>query len=58
MKIKYIIVDEVPKECKNCCFGHRPLTADDGVCDLDWNAAVDLNFCPLITENQYLKSTQ
>ncbi|HCL4437599.1 TPA: hypothetical protein N2D87_003726 [Clostridium botulinum] len=53
MKVKAIIVDEVPRKCKDCVFGHRPITEDDGCCDLDWNNAINSNTCPLITEKDY-----
>lgn len=53
MKVKAIIVDEVPKKCQDCTFGHRPTSKDDDCCDLDWNGAVNSNMCPLITEKEY-----
>lgn len=55
MKIKAIIVDEVPGKCEDCTFGHRPTTCDDDPCELTWNSAVNSNLCPLITESDYLK---
>lgn len=52
MKIKAILVDEVPERCENCLFGHRPLTEDDDACDL--HEIVGQSTCPLMTEKEYL----
>ena len=36
MKVKCIIVDEVPERCEDCLFYNRPYTEDDSKCDLDY----------------------
>ena len=43
MKVKCIIVDEVPERCEDCLLYNRPYTEDDSKCDLDYiNHAVCL----------------
>ncbi|WP_252229430.1 MULTISPECIES: hypothetical protein [unclassified Clostridium] len=54
MKIKAIIVDEVPGNCEKCTFGYWPIKGVGIKCELDCNSAVSPNTCPLIKEKEYL----
>lgn len=54
MRVKAIIVDELPKSCEECAFGHKKFTDDDEPCDLVGNIAVEDNFCPLVLKEDYL----
>lgn len=53
MKVKAIIVDELPKNCEECSFGHRKFTEDDEPCDLGENICIKKDSCPLIKEEDY-----
>ena len=53
MKVKAIIVDELPKNCEECLFGHKKFTEDDEPCDLGENICKNKDFCPLILEKDY-----
>ena len=50
MKVKCIIVDEVPERCEDCPFYNRPYTEDDSKCDLDY---INHASCLLIKEKDY-----
>jgi hypothetical protein len=52
MKVKVIIVDELPKSCEDCPFGHGKIT-DNEPCDLARNSAIKKDSCPLILEEDY-----
>lgn len=52
MKVKAIIVDEVPQKCQDCPFGNKPIEKGE-YCSLEWNSAVKSNTCPLITEEDF-----
>ena len=47
MKVKCIIVDEVPERCEDCLFYNRPYTEDDSKCDLDY---INHEACLLVKE--------
>ena len=50
MKVKCIIVDEVPERCEDCLFYNRPYTEDDSKCNIEY---IDCSTCLLITEEAY-----
>ena len=50
MKVKCIIVDEVPERCEDCLFYNRPYTEDDSKCDLDY---INHAACLLVKEKDY-----
>lgn len=50
MKIKHIIVDEIPKSCKNCDFSNKGTgKTKDNYCELQSKTCIDAYKCPLVT---------
>lgn len=51
MKVKYILVDQVPDRCDVCPFYQLPADENGNDCELLDTYDLDLNRCPLLTEN-------